>query len=140
MFDEGEENDFDTVLAEMEKEMSMADVMKELGYGCTVNVSQCTEMLSLFLPLTAMTVSRILGTIARTHAVLEDNQTAFSTFCSALSTSSTDMPSLNSWNIDVLISSIKQLVGLSVVSFLNICVFLPFLICKLKVIFFWCRF
>ncbi|XP_058212330.1 uncharacterized protein LOC131324368 [Rhododendron vialii] len=110
LFDEGDENDFDIVLAEMEKEMSMADVMKELGYGCTVNVSQCTETLSLFLPLTAMTVSRILGTIARTHAALEDNQNAFSTFCSALSTgSSTDMPSLSSWNSDVLINSIKQL-------------------------------
>lgn len=125
MFDEGDENDFDTVLAEMEKEMSMADVMKELGYGCTVNVSQCTETLSLFLPLTAMTISRILGTIARTHAALEDNQNAFSTFCSALSTgSSTDMPSLSSWNIDVLVNSIKQLVCLSVVSFWNLDLFI----------------
>ncbi|KAF5959204.1 hypothetical protein HYC85_000413 [Camellia sinensis] len=84
LFDESNEDDFDAVLAEMEKEMSMADILKELGYGCTVNVSQCIEMLSLFLPLTEITVSRIFGTIARTHAGLEDNQNAFSTFYSAL--------------------------------------------------------
>ncbi|CAL5401263.1 unnamed protein product [Camellia sinensis] len=107
---EGDENDFDAVLAEMEKEMSMSDIMKELGYGCTVNVSRCVEMLSLFLPLTEITVSRILGTIARTHAGLEDNQNAFSTFYYALGTdSSSDLPLMSSWNIDVLIDSIKQL-------------------------------
>ncbi|KAL7238559.1 hypothetical protein ACSBR2_004616 [Camellia fascicularis] len=107
---EGEENDFDAVLAEMEKEMSMSDIMKELGYGCRVNVSQCVEMLSLFLPLTEITVSRILGTIARTHAGLEDNQNAISTFCYALGTdSSFDLPLMSSWNIDALIDSIKQL-------------------------------
>ncbi|GMP61971.1 hypothetical protein CsSME_00024246 [Camellia sinensis var. sinensis] len=107
---EGDENDFDAVLAEMEKEMSMSDIMKELGYGCTVNVSRCVEMLSLFLPLTEITVSRILCTIARSHAGLEDNQNAFSTFCYALGTdSSSDLPLMSSWNIDVLIDSIKQL-------------------------------
>ncbi|KAL7203784.1 hypothetical protein ACSBR2_016943 [Camellia fascicularis] len=110
LFDESNEDDFDAVLAEMEKEMSMADIIKELGYGCTVNVSQCIEMLSLFLPLTEITVSRIFGTIARTHAGLEDNQNAFSTFYSALgSGSSSDLPLLSSWDIDVLIDSIKQL-------------------------------
>ena len=112
MFNEGNENDFDTVLAEVEEEMSMADIIKELGYGCTVNVSQCTEMLSLFFPLNEITISRILGTIVRTHTGLEDNQIAFSTFSSALGTgSSSDMPVLSSWNIDVLIDSINQLVG-----------------------------
>ncbi|KAI8024154.1 CCR4-NOT transcription complex subunit 1 [Camellia lanceoleosa] len=62
------------------------------------------------LPLTDITVSRILGTIVRTHAGLEDNQNAFSTFCYALGTdSSFDLPLMSSWNIDVLIDSIKQL-------------------------------
>ncbi|XP_057511675.1 uncharacterized protein LOC130793815 isoform X2 [Actinidia eriantha] len=110
LFNEGNENDFDTVLAEVEEEMSMADIITELGYGCTVNVSQCTEMLSLFFPLNEITISRILGTIVRTHTGLEDNQIAFSTFSSALGTgSSSDMPVLSSWNIDVLIDSINQL-------------------------------
>ncbi|XP_052210992.1 uncharacterized protein LOC127813907 isoform X2 [Diospyros lotus] len=109
-FDEGNEHDFGAVLAEMEKEMSIADIIKELGYGCTSSVSQCKEMLSLFLPLTEITISRILGTVARTHMGLEDNHNAFSTFCSALGTGNlADLPLLSSWNIDVLIDSIEQL-------------------------------
>lgn len=113
LFHDSAEDDFDSILAEMEKEMSMGDIMKELGYGCTVNASQCKEILSLFLPLTEITLSKILGTIARTQAGLEDNQNMLSTFslalgCSALS----DLQSLNSWNIDVLIDAIKQLVSL----------------------------
>lgn len=112
VYDYGED-DFDSILAEMEKEMSMGDIMKELGYGCTVNASQCREILSLFLPLTEITVSKILGTIARTQSGLEDNQNTFSTFSLALGcSSSSDLPLLNSWNIDVLIDTIKQLVSL----------------------------
>ncbi|XP_040991398.1 CCR4-NOT transcription complex subunit 1-like isoform X2 [Juglans microcarpa x Juglans regia] len=104
------EDDFDSILAEMEKEMSMGDIMKELGYGCTANASQCIEILSLFLPLTEITLAKILGTIARTQAGLEDNQNTFSTVSLALGCStSSDLPSLSSWNIDVLIDSIKQL-------------------------------
>lgn len=105
--------DFDSILAEMEKEMSMGDIMKELGYGCTVNASQCKEILSLFLPLTEITLSKILGTIARTQAGLEDNQSMFSTFSLALGCSTLfDLQSLDSWNIDVVIDTIKQLVSL----------------------------
>ncbi|KAI3444740.1 hypothetical protein Pfo_001405 [Paulownia fortunei] len=110
LFNEGGEDDFDAILAEMEKEISMADVMSELGYGCTVNVSQCKEMLSLFLPLSDATIAKILGTIARTYAGLDDSQNVFATFRSALGGNSVlDPPSLNSWNVDVLVDSIKQL-------------------------------
>lgn len=110
LFSEGNGNDFDAVLAEMEKEIGMADVFKELGYGCTVDLSLCKEMLSQFLPLTETTVARILGTIAHTDAGLEDNENAFSTFCSAFGSSSlSDLPSSNSWNTGVLIESIRQL-------------------------------
>ncbi|KAM7508804.1 hypothetical protein LguiA_019257 [Lonicera macranthoides] len=107
---ESNEDEFDTLLAEMEKEISIADVMREMGYRCTVNDSQCKDMLSLFLPLTESTVARILGTVACTHADLDDNQNSFLTFCSAFGASSlSDLPSTNSWNIDVLVDSIKQL-------------------------------
>ncbi|KAM7476295.1 hypothetical protein LguiB_023538 [Lonicera macranthoides] len=103
-------NEFDDILAEMEKETSMSDIMKELGYGCTVNVTQCREMLSLFLPLTEVTVAKIIGTIVRTDAGLEDSSNTFLTFCSAVGSSSlSDLPLLNSWNIDVLVDSINQL-------------------------------
>ncbi|GMI98283.1 hypothetical protein like AT1G02080 [Hibiscus trionum] len=107
---ESGENDFDALLEEMEKEMSMADIIKELGYGCTVDAAHCKEILSLCLPLTEMTISRILGTIVFTYAGLEDNQTTFSTFSLALGcNTSYDLSSLSSWNIDVLIKTIKQL-------------------------------
>jgi hypothetical protein len=118
LFHDCAEDDFDSILAEMEKEMSMGDIMKELGYGCTVNASQCIEILSLFLPLTEITLSKILGTIARTQAGLEDNQNMLSTFNLALGCSTlSDLQSLNSWNIDVLIDAIKQLVSLFFVLF-----------------------
>ncbi|KAL9175940.1 hypothetical protein ABFS82_02G145600 [Erythranthe guttata] len=110
LFHEGGEDDFDAILAEMEKEISMADVMSELGYGCTVNVSQCKEMLSLFLPLSDASTAKILGTIARTYAGLDDSQNVFATFRSALGISNgVELPSLNGWNVDVLVESIKQL-------------------------------
>lgn len=112
MIYESSENEFDAILAEMEKELNMADLMKELGYGCTTNVSQCKEMLSLFLPLTEITVARILGTIVRTNTGLEHNQSTYLTFCSAIGGSSLpDLPLLDSWNIDVLVDSIKLLVS-----------------------------
>ncbi|XP_047937913.1 CCR4-NOT transcription complex subunit 1 isoform X1 [Salvia hispanica] len=110
LMNEGGEEDFDAILAEMEKEISMADVMCELGYGCTANVAQCKEMLSLFLPLTDATIAKILGMVARTYVGLDDRQNVFATFRSALGGNSVlDMPSLNSWNVDVLVDSIKQL-------------------------------
>ncbi|GAV69286.1 Not1 domain-containing protein/DUF3819 domain-containing protein [Cephalotus follicularis] len=110
LLDECGENDFDSLLAEMEKEMSMGDIMKELGYGCTVDVSHCKEILSHFLPLTEITVARILGTIACSYTGLEDSQNTFTTFSLALGCSTvSDLPLLSSWNVDVLIKTIKQL-------------------------------
>ncbi|CAI9101327.1 OLC1v1038621C1 [Oldenlandia corymbosa var. corymbosa] len=103
-------DDFDAFLAEMEKEMSMADVMKELGYGCTASVPQCKEILSMFLPLTEVTIARMLGTVTRTYAGLEDNQNVLSTFRSALgSSNASEIPSLSSWNANALVDSIKEL-------------------------------
>ncbi|KAL0397728.1 UNVERIFIED_CONTAM: CCR4-NOT transcription complex subunit [Sesamum calycinum] len=110
LLNEGVEDDFDAILAEMEKEISMADVMSELGYGCTVNVSQCKEMLSLFLPLSDATIAKIIGTIARTYSGLDDNQTVFATFRSALGGNNIlDLPPVDSWDGEVLVDSIKQL-------------------------------
>ncbi|KAJ0100167.1 hypothetical protein Patl1_19850 [Pistacia atlantica] len=108
------ESEFDAILAEMERETSMADIMRELGYGCTFNSSHCKEVLSLFSPLTEVTLSRILSTIARTFVGLEDNQNSYSTFCSAIgSTASSDLNGFSSWNVDVLVNSIKELVSIA---------------------------
>lgn len=110
LFYDGSNNDFEAVLAEIEQEMSMADILKELGYGCTVTTLHCKEMLSLFLPLNEVMLSKLLGTIARTQVDLDDAQNAHSAFCSALGSSITvDTSLLKSWNVDVLVDSIKQL-------------------------------
>ncbi|XP_045789212.1 CCR4-NOT transcription complex subunit 1 [Trifolium pratense] len=109
-FNECEENDFDAILADIQKEMNMGDIVKELGYGCTVDVSQCKEVLSLFLPLTDNMLSKLLGAIAHTHAGLEDNQSTFLTFGAALGYNNlSELPLLNSWNIDVLIDTVKNI-------------------------------
>nr|XP_025640967.1 CCR4-NOT transcription complex subunit 1 isoform X1 [Arachis hypogaea] len=110
LFHDSVENDFDAILADIQKEMNMGDIVKELGYGCTVDVSQCKEILSLFLPLTDSALSKLLGAIARTHAGLEDNKCTFLTFGAALGYNNlSELPLPNSWNIDVLIDTIKQL-------------------------------
>ncbi|XP_057455962.1 uncharacterized protein LOC130747140 isoform X2 [Lotus japonicus] len=110
LFHESGENDFDAILADIQKEMNMGDIVKELGYGCTVDVLQCKEILSLFLPITDKTLSKLLGAIVRTHAGLEDNQSTFLTFGTALGYNNlAELPPLSSWNIDVLIDTVKLL-------------------------------
>ncbi|KAL2319967.1 hypothetical protein Fmac_028936 [Flemingia macrophylla] len=109
LFHECGENDFDAILADIQREMSMGDIVKELGYGCTVDVSQCKEIFSLFSPLTENTLSKLLGAIACTHTGLEDNQNTYLTFRAAHGYSVSELPPLNSWNIDVLIDTVKQL-------------------------------
>ncbi|XP_019056501.1 PREDICTED: CCR4-NOT transcription complex subunit 1-like [Tarenaya hassleriana] len=103
-------NDFNAILAEIEKEISVGDLVEELGYGLTADATQCKEILSHFLPLTEATISRIFGTVARTFVGLEDNQNTFSTFSRALGfCSSIELPLLKSWNVEILVETIKQL-------------------------------
>ncbi|KAL5134617.1 CCR4-NOT transcription complex subunit 1 [Glycine soja] len=109
LFHDSGENDFDAILADIQKEMNMGDIVKELGYGCTVDVSQCKEIFSLFLPLTENTLSKLLGAIACTHIGLEDNQNTYLTFRAAHGYNVPELPPLNSWNIDVLIDTLKHL-------------------------------
>lgn len=112
MYHECKESEFDALLAELEKERSAGDIVKELGYGCTFDVSHCKEILSHFLPLTESTISKILGTIASNPTGLEDNQSTFSNFGIALGCSIyPDLPQLSSWDIDILVKTIKQLVS-----------------------------
>ncbi|XP_027908150.1 CCR4-NOT transcription complex subunit 1 isoform X1 [Vigna unguiculata] len=109
LFHDSGENDFDAILADIQKEMNMGDIVKELGYGCTVDVSQCKEIFSLFLPLTEHTLSKLLGAIACTHYGLEDNQNTYLNFRAAHGYNVSELPPLNSWNIDVLIDTVKHL-------------------------------
>ncbi|KAJ6675578.1 hypothetical protein OIU85_011707 [Salix viminalis] len=110
LFHGSTENEFDAILAEMEKEMSLGDIVKELGYGCTFDALHCKEILSPFLPLTEFTIAKILGTIARNLSGLEDNPSTFSTFGLALGCDiTTDLQQLSSWDADILVKTIKQL-------------------------------
>lgn len=112
LFCESGENDFDALLAEMEKERNMENIMMELGYGFTVSASQCKEILCLFLPLTEATISRLLGKVACTQAGLEDNHSTFIESLLALGSNSlSELPLPSSWNIEILIDSVKQLVS-----------------------------
>ncbi|CAH8358576.1 unnamed protein product [Eruca vesicaria subsp. sativa] len=104
------ENDFDAILAEIDKEISVGDLMGELGSGVTADAQQCKEILSSFAPLTEATISRILGNVARTCADLEDNHTAFSAFSLVLGCSiPTELSTPRSWSVDILIDTINQL-------------------------------
>ncbi|KAK2975819.1 hypothetical protein RJ640_022836 [Escallonia rubra] len=104
------DDEFDTILAEMETETSMAGTMREQGYGCTIDVLHCKEVLSLFSPLTEATVSRVLATLAHTHRSLDDDENLFMTFCSAVGVSAaSEALSAGSWNANVFADSIKQL-------------------------------
>lgn len=73
-------NDFDTLLAEIERELSLDDVMKEIGYGCTISESRCRSILSVVSPLDELTLSRIVSTVVQTQATLGYIQNVYSTF------------------------------------------------------------
>lgn len=113
------DNDFDTLLAEIERELSMDDVMKEIGYGCTINESRCKSILSVFSPLDELTLSRIVSTVVQTQATLGYSQNVYSTFLTGKGSDSVpDTLGLNSWNIDVLVASINQIVSIKSLIFL----------------------
>lgn len=109
---DGKYEDFDDILAEMEKENSIADIVKEIGYGCTINELQCKEILSKFSPLNEVTIARLLGMVAHTLVGLQENQNTASTFCVALGGCAwPEFPSPSYWNSQVLVDSIMQLVS-----------------------------
>ncbi|CAH2039394.1 unnamed protein product [Thlaspi arvense] len=104
------ENEIDAILADIDKEIAVGDLMGELGCGFTADAQQCKEILSSFAPLREATISRILGNVVRTFADLEDNHTTFSTFSLALGCGiPPEVPTPKSWNVDILIETIKQL-------------------------------
>uniref|UniRef100_A0A1J3EG21 CCR4-NOT transcription complex subunit 1 n=1 Tax=Noccaea caerulescens TaxID=107243 RepID=A0A1J3EG21_NOCCA len=104
------ENEIDAILAEIDKEICVGDLMEELGCGFTADAKQCKDIFSSFAPLSEATISRILGNVARTCADFEDNHSSFSTFCLALGCCvPSELPTPRSWNVDILIDTIKQL-------------------------------
>ncbi|KAL0732249.1 hypothetical protein Bca4012_008458 [Brassica carinata] len=104
------DNEIDAILAEIDKELALGDLMGELGCGFTADAQQCKDFLSTFAPLTEATIARILCNVARTCADREDNHTTFPTFSLALGCCiPTELPTPRSWNADILIETINQL-------------------------------
>ncbi|AAC24379.1 Similar to yeast general negative regulator of transcription subunit 1 [Arabidopsis thaliana] len=123
------DNDLDAILAEIDKEVSVGDLMGELGCGFTADAQQCKEILSSFAPLGEATISRIVGNVSRTCADLEDNQTTFSTFTVALgSCIPTELPTPRSWNVDILVDTIKQLTAYNLIQREVVSAILPVII------------
>lgn len=86
---------------------------KEIGYGCTISESRCRSILSVFSPLDELTLSRIVSTVVQTHATLGYSQNVYSIFPTGKESDSVPASSgLNSWNIDVLVASINQIVSI----------------------------
>ena len=44
----------------------MADIITELGYGCTADIAHCKDILSLFEPLNDLGISKLLGAVVST--------------------------------------------------------------------------
>uniref|UniRef100_A0A0D9XMB8 CCR4-Not complex component Not1 C-terminal domain-containing protein n=1 Tax=Leersia perrieri TaxID=77586 RepID=A0A0D9XMB8_9ORYZ len=104
------DDDFDSLLSEIGKEISMADIITELGYGCTSDVAHCKEILSLFEPLDDMGISKLLGAVVCTRVGLGEAQSTYSTFLSAVGNSqSSDSSQFTAWNVDVLVDSINEI-------------------------------
>jgi CCR4-NOT transcription complex subunit 1 len=105
-------DDFESLLSEIGKEISMADIITEMGYGCTVDSTQCKEILSTFEPLDDVAVSKLIGAVIGTQNSLGDAHNTYATFVSAIRNSPmSESPQLTTWNTDVLVDSINELVS-----------------------------
>ncbi|KAM0835823.1 hypothetical protein ACQ4PT_062703 [Festuca glaucescens] len=103
-------DDFESLLSEIGKEISMADIITELGYGCTVDSTQCKEILSTVEPLDDMAVSKLIGAVIGTQNSLGEAHNTYATFVSAIRNSPmSESPQLTTWNTDVLVDSINEL-------------------------------
>ncbi|XP_049386601.1 uncharacterized protein LOC125850809, partial [Solanum stenotomum] len=72
------------------------------------NISQCQEILSLFLPLDEVTIARIVGVIVRTQS---DDKSVHSKLLADLcgNNTSEDLSQMTEWDADTLIYATKQL-------------------------------
>ncbi|XP_044983302.1 CCR4-NOT transcription complex subunit 1-like [Hordeum vulgare subsp. vulgare] len=111
MYLDNTNDDFESLLSEIGKEISMADIVIELGYGCTVDSTQCKEILSTFQPLDDVAISKLLGAVIGTQNSLGEAHNTYATFVSAIrNTHLSESPQLTTWNTDVLVDSINELV------------------------------
>nr|CAB3500171.1 unnamed protein product [Digitaria exilis] len=106
----GLDDDFDSLLSEIGKEISLPDIITELGYGCASDIAHCKDILSHFEPLDDMGISKLLGAVVCTRIGVGETQNTYSIFLSAFGNSQTiDSSQLTTWNIDVLLDSINEI-------------------------------
>ncbi|KAF8697905.1 hypothetical protein HU200_035402 [Digitaria exilis] len=106
----GLDDDFDPLLSEIGKEISLPDIITELGYGCASDIAHCKDILSHFEPLDDMGISKLLGAVVCTRIGVGETQNTYSIFLSAFGNSQTiDSSQLTTWNIDVLLDSINEI-------------------------------
>ncbi|XP_062205575.1 uncharacterized protein LOC133907537 isoform X2 [Phragmites australis] len=104
------DDDFDSLLSEIGKQISTANIITELGYGCASDIAHCKEILSRFEPLDDMGISKLLGAVISTRTSLGEAHNTYSTFLSAFGNNQTvDSSQLTAWNIDVLVVSINEI-------------------------------
>ncbi|KAL6906403.1 hypothetical protein ACP4OV_004004 [Aristida adscensionis] len=110
LFVGGLDDDFDSLLSEIGKQISIADVISELGHGCASDIAHCKETLSLLEPLDDLGISKLLGAVVYTRTGLGEAHNTYSIFLSAFGNSqSIDSSQLTAWNIDVLVDSINEI-------------------------------
>ncbi|XP_051196211.1 uncharacterized protein [Lolium perenne] len=104
------DDDFDSLLSEIGKEISMADIITELGYGCTADIAHCKDVLAPFEPLNDLGISKLLGAVVSSTLGLDEANNTYSTFISAFGNSQTsDSIQSTAWNINVLVDSINEI-------------------------------
>jgi hypothetical protein len=107
------DDDFDSLLSEIGKQISLPDIITELGYGCASDIAHCKEILLHFEPLDDMAISKLLGAVVCTRIGVGETQNTYSIFLSAFGNCQTvDSSQLTAWNIDVLVDSINEIVSL----------------------------
>lgn len=86
-------------------ENSLADTMLEVGYSWTENLEGCRERLSSMAgEIKPGVVARVLGMMARSHTGLPSSLWPSET-------DKPDQPPLNTWNVDVFVQALKEVVS-----------------------------
>ena len=100
----------DTVLMDSGHAIDVVSLLEELGFDCTYSVDHCKEILSQGGPLLEGDVARILGTVARTAKGLEEVQNIHGPFYNILCSGEPITSKSTTWNVDILLGAINQLV------------------------------
>jgi CCR4-NOT transcription complex subunit 1 len=118
------DDDFDSHISKIGEQISLSDIISELGCGCTCNTTHCKEMLSLLEPLDDMGISKLLGAVVCTRIGVGEAQNTYSIFLLTFGNNQTiDSSQLTSWNIDVLVDSINEIVRLHYLCFCCLFIF-----------------